>query len=418
MIVRYTRAEMAKVWDLKSRFEKLFMVEVAVAKAQADIKIIPRAAYLAIKKKGKFNVDRIAEIEKTTRHDVIAFVSNVAENVGEHGKYFHFGLTSSDALDTATSLTLREAFGVLNESVDKLEAALTDKIKKAGKWPCVGRTHGIHAEPMTFGHKLSGFLAELKRNRERLDRACEQSLIVKLSGPVGTYSTMTEKIERAVGQTLKLQQESVATQVIPRDRLAEVMYALASFMAGVERLAVEIRHLQRTEVDEVEEGFTKGQKGSSAMPHKKNPIGSENITGLSRMVRSFVSAALENIVLWHERDISHSSVERVFLPDAFILADYAADRMADIIKNLVVKPDRMKANLNLSQGRVFSSQVLLALVNKGLPREAAYALVQGVALKLPKNVHLREALNRDKEVKKLLKPSEIRSIFDGAKGSR
>ncbi len=413
MITRYTRAEMGKIWEPKSRFEKLLTVETAVAKAQADLKIIPRAAYLAIKKKSKFKVERIAEIEKTTRHDVIAFVSNVAENIGEHGKYFHFGLTSSDVLDTATSLTLREAFEVLEASIDRLEKSLTEKIKRYGRVICVGRTHGIHAEPTTFGHKISGFLEELKRNRERLERARDQAMIVKLSGPVGTYSTMTSRVEASVGKALKLQPESVATQVIPRDRLSEVMYSLASLMSGLERLAVEIRHLQRTEVDEVEEGFSKGQKGSSAMPHKKNPVGSENITGLSRMVRAYVPAALENIVLWHERDISHSSVERVFVPDAFILTDYAVDRMANIIRDLVVKTDKMKYNLNLSQGRVFSSKILLALVEKGLSREDAYGLVQQLALNLPKNLHLKDALKKNKDVKKLLKPSEIRQIFEG-----
>jgi adenylosuccinate lyase len=412
MIARYTRTEMGQIWEPKARFQKLLEVETAVAKAQSDLKIIPRAAYLAIKKKGKFKVERILEIEKETRHDVIAFVTNVAENVGEHGKYVHFGLTSSDVLDTATSLVLRDAFSILEVSIIKFEKALTDKIKKYGKFQCVGRTHGIHAEPMTFGHKLSGFLEEFARNRTRLKRARDQAMIAKLSGPVGTYSTMTAKVEKAVAGTLKLQQETVATQVIPRDRHAEVMYALASYMAGLERLATELRHLQRTEVDEVEEGFSKSQKGSSAMPHKKNPIGSENVTGLSRMVRAFVTAALEDIVLWHERDISHSSVERVFFPDAFILADYATDRMATIVRDLVVKPERMKHNLNLSQGKVYSSKVLLALVDKGLSREEAYSAVQRVSLGLPKNSHLKDALIRDKEIKKLLKSSEIRGIFE------
>jgi adenylosuccinate lyase len=313
---------------------------------------------------------------------------------------------------------LREAGEVLTESIERLEKSLSDKIKKTGHFPCVGRTHGIHAEASTFGHKLSGFLAELRRNRARLARALEQCEVAKLSGPVGTYSTMTAKVEKAVAASLKLEPEDVATQVIPRDRHAEVMYALASLMAGVERLAVEIRHLQRTEVDEVEEGFAKGQKGSSAMPHKKNPIGSENLTGLSRMVRAYVAAALENIVLWHERDISHSSVERVFLPDAFILADYGVDRMAGIVRDLVVKGDRMKFNLNLSRGKVFSSQVLLALVDKGLSREDAYALVQRLALHLPLKGHLKDALIRDKEAKKLLKASEVRAIFEGARGRR
>ena len=411
MINRYTRTEMGKVWEPKSRFDKLLAVEIAVAKAQADLGIIPRAAYLAIKKKSKFSIARIDEIEKETRHDVIAFVTNVAENVGEHGKYIHFGLTSSDVLDTAMSLVVRDAFGVLEDSISKLEKYLKDKIKRYAKTPCVGRTHGMHAEPTTFGHKLSGFLAELRRNSARLREAKNQFLIAKLSGPVGTYSTMTKKVETSVAATLKLESETVATQVVPRDRHAQVVYSLASFMAGLERLAIEIRHSQRTEVDEVEEGFSKGQKGSSSMPHKKNPIGSENITGLSRIVRAFVSASLEDIVLWHERDISHSSVERVMLPDAFILADYAADRMAAIIRDLVVKTDKMKHNLDFSRGKVFSSRVLLALVDKGLSREEAYSVVQRISLKLPAKVHLKDALKRDPEVKKLLKASEVTAIF-------
>jgi adenylosuccinate lyase len=413
LISRYTRTEMSNVWESQNKFQKLLDVEIAVASVQSELGIIPKEAAQAIKNKGRFSVKKIDELEKTTKHDVIAFVSNVAENVGPYGAYVHFGMTSSDVLDTSLSLLLRDAGEILNASLERLEAALVAKIKKHKNTACAGRTHGIHAEPTTFGFKLAGFLAELKRNRERVDRAVAQAQIVKLSGPVGTYSTQREDVEAKVGELLGLTPETVATQVVPRDRHAEVMQALAILCTGFERLAIEVRHLQRTEVGEVEEGFSKGQKGSSAMPHKKNPIGSENITGLARLVRSYAHAALENVALWHERDISHSSVERVIFPDSFLLSDFAADRLASIVENLVVYPERMKENLALTRGQIMSAQVLLALVKKGLSREQAYKIIQKASHSLKKDETLRDKLRKDKAFKKLMSVKETEEIFSG-----
>lgn len=414
MIERYTRKEMGKIWSDEHKFSALLEVEVAVAKAQAELKIIPRAAALAIAKKSKFNLKRILELEKVTKHDVIAFVSNVAENVGDHGRYVHFGMTSSDVLDTATSLLIREAGDVLIASVDKLEKALEKKARSHAGTLCAGRTHGMHAEPTSFGLKLAGHLMEVQRHRARLVCALKQAQVAKLSGAVGTYSSQPPEVEARVARFLKLQTEMVATQVIPRDRHAEVILALAQLGAGLERLAIEIRHLQRTEVSEVFEGFSQGQKGSSAMPHKRNPIGSENITGCARLLRSYAFAALENVALWHERDISHSSVERVIFPDAFILCDYAVDRMAQIIAQIEVKVDRMKLNMNLSQGQLFSSHVLLELVKTGLSREEAYSIVQSCSHKLRPGQNLADALKKDKAVTSRLKTKEINAIFSGA----
>lgn len=404
---------MAKIWEPQNRFTQLLKVEVAVAAAQAEFDIIPQEAADAIAKKGKFSVPEIDKIEKQTRHDVIAFVTNVAKNVGEHGKYVHYGLTSSDVLDTAMSLVFRDAFEVLDASLNKLEASLVKITKKHKATVCVGRTHGIHAEPTTFGWKLAGHLAELRRNRVRLERAIKQISIVKLSGPVGTYSTLEAKVEKRVGEMLGLTPEQVATQVVPRDRHAELFLTLTLLTTGFERVAVELRHLQRTEVNEVEEGFAKGQKGSSAMPHKKNPIGSENLTGLARLVRSNATAALENVVLWHERDISHSSVERVIFPDAFIVADYAADRLSGILDGLVVKADKMKENLDITNGQVSSSLILLALVRKGLSREDAYKVVQSASHSLKNGEHLQDRLFKDRTFKKLMTKKEVTEIFAG-----
>lgn len=413
MIARYTRPEMGQIWSDESKFQALLEVEIAVAKAQAELGIIPKGAAQDIEKKSKFSVERILEIEKTTKHDVIAFVSNVAENVGLNGRFVHFGMTSSDVLDTALSLQLRRAQKVLVSSLEKLEKALQTKAREHETTLCAGRTHGMHAEPVSFGLKMAGFLAELRRNKIRLQRAFEQVQIAKLSGAVGTYSTQPETVERKVAQKLKLTQETVATQVIPRDRHADLMTSLAILAGGLERLATEIRHLQRTEVGEVREGFSKGQKGSSAMPHKRNPIGSENITGCARLLRSYALASLENIALWHERDISHSSVERVILPDAMIIADYALDRMADTVNALEIDHERMRENMNASQGMLMSSHLLLSLVEKGLSREEAYAYVQKLSHTLKKNEHLKEKLKSDKNCP--LSDKEINEVFSGKK---
>lgn len=413
MIERYTRPEMGVVWEQENRFSKMLEIEIAVAEAQATLGIIPRAAAKAIREKSKFSVKRINEIEKMTKHDVIAFATNVSENVGDYGRFVHFGMTSSDVLDSAFSLQVREAYQVLSRSIDFLEKALRVQAKKHSDTLCAGRTHGMFAEPTTFGLKLSGFVVELARNRERLDKAIAQMMIVKLSGAVGTYSGQPPEVEIKVGKKLNLQPETVATQVVPRDRHAEVMCALALLGTGLERLAVEFRHLQRSEVSEVTEGFTAGQKGSSAMPHKKNPISAENITGAARLLRSYAQAALEDVALWHERDISHSSVERVIFPDAFILADYATYRMGVLVQGLDVNKKRMLENIQLSQGQLFSSQVLLALVEKGLDRDLAYRHVQRLCHALGKGEQLEDKIKKDPEVSRLLKTKDLHRIFSG-----
>ncbi|MCB0394511.1 MAG: adenylosuccinate lyase, partial [Bdellovibrionales bacterium] len=375
MISRYTRSEMGDVWSQENRFSHLLDVEIAVARVQAQLGIIPKKAADEIRKKSKFDVDRINEIEKTTKHDIIAFVSCVAENVGEWGRYIHYGMTSSDALDTALSLQIQEAYSVLSDSFKALDVALLDLAQKTSSALCSGRTHGMHAEPTTFGYKMLGFYSEFLRAQERVKSAIDQISICKLSGAVGTYSSQSEEVERKVAGELGLSTEWFATQVIPRDRHAEVLVSLSLLGGFLERLAVELRHLQRTEMSEAIEGFSKGQKGSSAMPHKKNPISAENITGLARLLRSYGSVSLENIALWHERDISHSSVERVIFPDAFILADYACNRMAGVLNGLHVNTKQLRKNMEISQGQMFSSLVLLEIVKAGLTREEAYSMV-------------------------------------------
>ncbi len=413
MIERYTREAMGQHWTQEARFSCLMEVELAVAKAQADLGIIPKEAYPVIEEKASFQLDRILEIEKETKHDIIAFVSNMAENVGEEGRFLHYGMTSSDALDTALSVQVKRAAPVLYEALEKLLSALKDQSQKQAQTLCSGRTHGMHAEPTTFGLKLAGFYAEFKRHKTRLETALDQMAIGKISGAVGTYSFLKPDVEAKVCETLGLKPETVATQVIPRDRHGEVFTSIALMAGGLERLSVELRHLQRNEVAEAFEGFTRGQKGSSAMPHKKNPISSENITGCARLLRSNALAALENIALWHERDISHSSVERVIFPDAFILSHYALDRMAGVIENLEVDAERMKQNMDLSQGQLFSSHLLLHMVDQGLSREEAYKKVQSVSHQLKPGEHLKDQLMKKEETKDYFDDSVIEEIFSG-----
>ncbi len=413
MVERYTRKEMGDLWTPQSRFENMMQVEVAVALVQGDMGLIPKEAAAKISQKAAIQYERILEIEKETRHDVIAFVSNMAENIGPEGRYVHYGLTSSDVLDTALSVQIQKAGVVLLKSVNRLLSALKKLALDHEKTLCSGRTHGMHAEPTTFGYKMAGFFYEALRNKKRVERALHQMAICKLSGAVGTYSFLTPEFEKQVSTRLGLKPETVATQVIPRDRHAEVFTALAMLGTGLERLATEIRHLQRTEVNEVQEGFAPGQKGSSAMPHKKNPIGAENLTGCGRLLRSYALSALENVALWHERDISHSSVERVIFPDSFILADYACDRLATMLDQLQVNKEQMLLNMNLSQGQLFSSHLLLHLVDQGLSREEGYKLVQSASHRLMPGEQLKEKLGTNADTKKYFDTKTLDSIFSG-----
>jgi adenylosuccinate lyase len=416
MIQRYSTEAMDLQFSQQSRFEYMKKVEVECALVQAEMGIIPKQAAKDIQKKARFNVERILEIEKVTKHDVIAFVSNMAENVGPSGRYLHFGLTSSDVLDTALSLQISEAIAILLVEVDRLKATLNKTVKLHKKTICAGRTHGIFAEITTFGFKMAGFAAELARNEERLLLAQQGIQICKMSGAVGTSSALPINFERAVAQRLELSVEPFATQVVPRDRHAEVLNALALLVSGYERLAVEFRHLQRSEVSEVIEGFSKGQKGSSAMPHKKNPISAENITGLARLMRSYAQAGFENIALWHERDISHSSVERVIFPDAFQLAHYTTKRLNDLVSGLYVDSKRMFENTQRLGGVLYSSHLLLHLVEKkNMSREDAYALVQKLAHELKEGEHLKDKISKDKKAQKLFSKSELADIFSGKK---
>ena len=380
MIPRYTRSEMARIWEPENRYRIWFEIEVLAAEAMAELGVVPKAAVEAIRARGKVEPERIDEIEKTTKHDVIAFLTNVAEHVGEEARFLHQGMTSSDVLDTCFSVQLVQAADILIADVDKVLAALKRRAIEHKATACIGRSHGIHAEPTTFGVKLLGHFAEFRRNRARLVTARTEVATCAISGPVGTFATVDPRVEAYVAAKLGLTPEPVSTQVIPRDRHAAFFTALAVVASGVERLATEIRHLQRTEVREAEEYFSPGQKGSSSMPHKRNPVLTENLTGLARLVRSAVIPALENVTLWHERDISHSSVERGIGPDATVTLDFALNRLARVVEELVVYPERMKANLETLGGLVFSQRVLLELTQAGLAREAAYEVVQRNAM--------------------------------------
>lgn len=404
---------MGALWTPEMRFEKMKEVEVAVALCQAQMGIIPKSAAKNIEKKSVVKPKRILSIEKKTKHDVIAFVSQLAEEVGPDGKYIHFGLTSSDVLDTALSLLIKESEALLNDQFKSLDKSWKSLIRKNSKSLCPGRTHGMHGEPTSFGFKMCGYHAEFRRNIKRIKSAFSENKICKLSGAVGTYNSLPQSLESKVAKKLGLSSETIATQVVPRDRHASLLNAFAVYAAGMERLAVELRHLQRTEVSEVFEGFSKGQKGSSAMPHKKNPITAENVTGLSRMMRAYAQTGIENIVLWHERDISHSSTERVFFADAFILLHYMNYRMQGLLDNLQVDKKQMAKNLEVSKGSLFSSQVLLALVNKGLSREDAYKRVQYLSHNLREDSNLLEACLDSEDVGGLVGTKKLKDIFSG-----
>lgn len=412
MIQRYSRKQMSSLFSEQSRFELMKTIEIKVAQAQSECDMIPPAAYEAIKDIGELSVDRIREIEAVTRHDVIAFVQHMAEKAGDFGRYVHFGLTSSDVLDTALNLQVVRAGEIFSVTIEELISTLVNRSEEFRSTLCTGRTHGMHAEPTTFGFKLLGHAFEFERAYLRFLRAINQMRKVKLSGAVGTYSSQSPKVEEKVAASLGFEVEDVATQVVPRDRIAEVMIAIALIGSAMERLCVELRHLQRSEVKEVVEGFKKGQKGSSAMPHKKNPISAENLTGCARLLRSYVQPALENVVLWHERDISHSSVERVIIPDAFILVDYAISRLNDLVANLEVDSRQMKKNIDLSKGSLFSSHLLLALVEAGHSRDEAYSEIQRLTHQFPLE-HLKVAFLSQSPLRTSISPQKLEEIFSG-----
>jgi adenylosuccinate lyase len=416
MIPRYARAEAAAIWAPQTRFRIMFEIEAHAADAMAQLGVIPAEAARAIWARAgtaQFDVARIDEIERETRHDVIAFLTHVTEIVGPEARYMHQGMTSSDVIDTALSVQLCRATDLLLEDVELVLGALKRRALEFRLTPCVGRSHGIHAEPTTFGLKLAGHYAEFVRARERLAMARFEIATCAISGPVGTFASVDPRVEAHVAEKMGLRVEPVSTQIIPRDRHAAYFAALAVVASSVERLATEIRHLQRTEVLEAEEPFEAGQKGSSAMPHKRNPILSENLTGLARLVRSAVVPALEDVALWHERDISHSSVERGIGPDATVHLDFALRRLAGLVERLVVYPQNMRRNLERLGGLVHSQQVLLALTQKGVSREAAYALVQANAMKVWRDGgRFIDALRAEPQVRDALSEAELKALFD------
>ena len=418
MIERYSRKEMIKIWSQEEKFNIWFQLEAHACDAQAELGVIPKKSAEIIWEKGKFDINKIDDIEKTTKHDVIAFLTNLAEYIGEDARFIHQGMTSSDILDTTLSIQLRNASDILLNDIDKLLKTLKKRSFEHKHTVTIGRSHGIHAEPITFGLKLAGYYAEFKRNKKRLIEAKKEISTCAISGAVGTFAHIDPFVENYVSKKMDLMPEDVSTQIIPRDRHAMFFSTLAIIASSVERLATEIRHLQRTEVREAEEYFSQGQKGSSAMPHKRNPVLTENLTGLARLVRSSVIPALENVSLWHERDISHSSVERMIAPDATITLDFALQRLNNVIENLLIYPDTMLTNLEKLGGLVHSQQVLLALTQKGASREDAYEMVQENAMKVwetpehkRKNVY-KDLLKNDKKVIKYLNETEIDKLFN------
>jgi adenylosuccinate lyase len=413
MIPRYSRPEMAQIWGPDNRYRIWFDIEAHAADAMAELGVIPRAAAAKIRKRARWDADRIDEIERETRHDVIAFLTNIAEHVGEPARFLHQGLTSSDVLDTCLAVQLAQAADLLLKDLDGLLAALKRRAIEHKLTPCIGRSHGIHAEPTTFGLKLAGHYAAFARARERLTAARAEVATCAISGAVGTFANVDPRVEAHVATKLGLVPEPISTQVIPRDRHGMFFATLGVIAGSIENLAVEIRHLQRTELREAEEYFSPGQKGSSAMPHKRNPVLSENLTGLSRLVRGAVMPALENIALWHERDISHSAVERVIAPDATIALDFALARLTGVIEKLVVYPEAMRRNLDALGGLVHSQRVMLALTQAGMSREDAYQAVQRNAMQAwERGGDFRKLLEADAEVSKRLSRKALAALFD------
>ncbi len=416
MIPRYTRDKMGLIWSEAHKFDTWLKIEVLVCESWHRLGAIPAEAMEEIREKAGYDIARIDELEKTVRHDVISFLTSVAEKVGESSRYIHLGLTSSDILDTCLAVQMKEAGGIILEGLEELLSALKEKALAHARTLAIGRTHGVHAEPTTFGLKMAGFYDEIRRGRDRFARAVEEAAVGKISGAVGNYHHLDPKIEEEVCSALGLTRAAISTQIIQRDAHAYYLNTLALLATSLERLAMEIRHLCRTEVGEVQEAFAPGQKGSSAMPHKKNPIVSEQICGLARVIRANAGAAMENMPLWHERDISHSSAERVILPDTTILMDYLLARAACLVRDLVIFPGAMARNLELTGGGIFSESVLLKLVGTGMSREEAYALVQRVAHEaMDKAVDLRGALLSDEVVSGKLGREELEDCFDEEK---
>ena len=405
---------MTRIWSDESRFSHWLEVELAALAGLAEVGVVPSEAVETIRERARPpSPERVAELERRTGHDVAAFVDAVAADLGEHGRWFHYGLTSSDVLDTALALQVHEAGELVLEGIDRALACVVERAEEHRQTLTIGRTHGVHAEPTTFGLKLAGWAFELNRTRSRVGRALEGIRVGKLSGAVGTYSSVDPEVERVACERLGLEPATASTQVVPRDRHADLLAALALAASSLERFAVEIRHLARTEVREVEEPFGRGQKGSSAMPHKRNPIVSERICGLARVVRAAATVGLENVPLWHERDISHSSAERIVLPDAFVALDYMLDRFAWLVQGLVVHPDRMRRNLEASHGLFFSQRVLLALVDAGMARDEAYRLVQRAAMRAwDEEQDFEQLIRSDREIAERLDAAALGRTFD------
>ena len=412
MIERYTRPEMGRIWSEENSFQKWLDVEILAAEGWTRLGRVPKAAIARIRKKARFNVKRIREIEREVKHEIIAFLSCVAESIGDDARYLHVGMTSSDVMDTALAIQFKEASVILEQDIDDFLKVLRGQARKY-KWTVmIGRTHGVHAEPITFGLKLALWYQEMERNLERFHKAVDDICVGQISGAVGTFAQISPKVEAYVCRKAGLKPALISNQIIQRDRHAYYFATLAIIASSLEKFAVEVRHLQRTEVQEAEEPFTQGQKGSSAMPHKRNPILSENVSGLARLMRSYSIAAMENVPLWHERDISHSSVERVIAPDATIALDFMLRRMTYVIGNLCVYPDNMRRNLEISGGTVFSEKVLLALVDKGIARDAAYRMVQRHALKIGREGgDLKRELLADHEIRRYLSSTELDAIW-------
>ena len=416
MISRYSRKELVSIWSEENKYKIWLDVEIAAAQAMEKLGQIPKGVSSVVKKKARINVKRIHQIETQVKHDVIAFLTSVTEKAGIKARYLHQGMTSSDVLDTSFNIQLVQSGKIVLKDLDNILKVLKRQSRKYKFTPCMGRSHGIHAEPITFGLKLASFYEEFKRNRKRLLQAIEEVSTCAISGAVGTFANISPNVEKHVAKKLGLKVEPISTQIIPRDRHAFYFSVLGIIAGSIERVAIEIRHLQRTEVYELQEFFSKNQKGSSAMPHKKNPILSENLTGLARMVRSAVVPALENIALWHERDISHSSVERNIGPDANITLDFALVRLTNILDNMIVYPKKMLDNLNLTKGLIFSQELMLELTKTGLSREKSYKMVQSYAKKcFAENLDLLNIIQSDKYIKNNISQKKLRSIFSYSK---